>query len=123
MAIDPISLALGFLGGGGSTSQNSTLTGTNTLQSTITPNTVISIGGSVASDPAAPYFGGSSASGQGAIATPENPNPLGGFGMPFGTIPQTYADPVVSSYGGNVISDNLPLLLIGGAAIFFLMRT
>lgn len=114
-------------GGGGSTSQQSTLTGTNSLQSNITPSTVISIGGAVESAPYGPSFGESTASGraQSAIATPDNPNPLGGLGgVGGGVYPQQYAAPLASSGGGigSLLQDNLPILLIGAAALYFVTK-
>lgn len=111
MSIDPISLALGALGGGGSQT-----TVTNTSESGIVFNPTISIGGSVEGNP----YGSLSQSASQSVTPSYTTGQPGGFGLPsLGGSPgrvstaEFTAAPVSGS--GSLFTNPIVLAVLAGA--------
>ena len=117
------------LGGllGGSTSQQTTVTTTNSLNNAFNPVNNVNLGGGISSNPFGDAFGNpsTSASASTQIAPPD-PNAIGSIlGIPqFGASGAPVSLPTLAQtpVAGNILTDNLPLLLIGGAALLFLNK-
>lgn len=121
MPLDPLSLALGGLFGGGSTTQTTTVSTTASNQLAITPNSVINIGGGVSSNPnGGGVSGDPSASAQAQVVPPGMQSGFS-FGFPqSGQVASLGALPRSNGGGiADIITD--PFVLIGGAALIFLL--
>jgi len=110
--MDPISLALGFLGGGGSTtSQQSTLTNNSSLQNSFNPNNNVSFGGGFNSAPYAGITGNPSANSSASLTPTASAQGLGG-----------QIGAVVPSVSTGLLDGPLPMLALAGVAIFVLTK-
>ena len=115
MALDPISLAFGLLGGGGgSTTQTTNVTTTNSLQNAFNPVSNVNLGGGIASSPSGSPYGSPTANSNQAV-TPD----AGQGGMPFYG---DYGGGAASTGGGDLLSGNMIYLLIGGVVLYYVMK-
>lgn len=118
--LDPLSLALGLFGGGGSTSQQTTVTSTNAFSANNTPSTVVNIGGGVDNRPATPITSNPSAAATAALT------PSGGSGLALPSFSGGYSQADAASYRAiqsgplDIIMNNLPLIALGLGGVFLL---
>jgi len=128
----PVPLAGALIGGllGGSTSQQTTVTTTNSLQNAFNPVNNVNLGGGITASP----YGGVAGDPQArASATTQQTQPSPsqfGFGLPVGGgVPGAAGldvfggerGAIAGAPAGGFISENLPLLLIGGGLAAFLL--